>query len=134
MAAASIEVPPRSPYVGVVRLATAALARAAGFDEDVVDNIKIAVSEACTTAVLSHEQAGTDDPVTVTWEQVDDAVTIEIADRGISYDPDDLEGDDTVTLRQALSVALLRSLVDRCDITGREGGGMTTRLQLNVPS
>ena len=61
MALVQLEIPPRSPYVGVVRLALSSLARAAGLDEEKVDDIKIAVSEACANAVLNNEEANSDE-------------------------------------------------------------------------
>lgn len=125
----ALEIPPRSAYVAVVRLALSALARGAGFDDEVVEDLKIAVSEACTNAVLSHEETGTDAPVTVTWTRDDHAVAIEVSDRGPVYDVD-AEDPDTqgFSTRLAMSAALLRSLVDECTVGPRGDGGMSTRL------
>jgi anti-sigma regulatory factor (Ser/Thr protein kinase) len=130
VALVEIEIPARSAYVAVVRLALASLARAAGLDEEVVDDLKIAVGEACTNAVLSHEASGSDAPVTVTWSDDDGAhLIVEVGDRGPVYDPSAavLDGQG-VSTRLVMSLALLRSLVDECSITPREGGGMCARL------
>lgn len=134
MVVVEIEVPPRSAYVGVVRLATTSLARTAGFDEEIVDDLKIAVSEACTNAVLSNREAATDEPIAVTWQQEDGRVEIEVGDRGSTWDPDGEPGPDDsqeTSTRLVLSMALLRSLVDKCDVAPRDGGGMSTRLTIN---
>jgi len=128
-----LEIPPRSAYVGVVRLALSSLARAAGLDEEKVDDIKIAVSEACANAVLNNEEAGSDDPVVISWDETEDAVHIEVADRGASLDPDALDEVDTqgFSTRAVMSIALLKSLVDDCGFEAREGGGTTTRLLIH---
>ena len=133
MALVQLEIPPRSPYVGVVRLALSSLARAAGLDEEKVDDIKIAVSEACANAVISNEEAGSDDPVTVSWEENEDAVRIEVTDRGAMFNPDGVEQADSqgFSTRTVMSMALLKSLVDDCQFEPRTGGGTTTRLQIN---
>ena len=133
MALVRLEIPPRSPYVGVVRLALSSLARAAGLDEEKVDDIKIAVSEACANAVLNNEEAGSDDPVVVSWDESDGAVHIEVADRGVTLDPDALDQVDTqgFSTRAVMSIALLKSLVDDCSFEARDGGGTTTRLLIN---
>jgi serine/threonine-protein kinase RsbW len=131
VAQVEIEIPSRTAYVAVVRLALASLARSAGLDEELVDDLKIAVSEACANAVLSNEDADGDAPVTVTWTQSSDGVVVEVGDRGAVYDPTstaeevDSQGFST---RSLMSSSLLKSLVEECEIGPRDGGGMRTRL------
>ncbi len=133
MALVQLQIPPRSPYVGVVRLALSSLARAAGLDEEKIDDIKIAVSEACANAVLSNEEAHSDDPVVISWDETDDAVRIEVAGRGATPSSDDLDDVDTqgFSTRAVMSIALLKSLVDEYHFEAHEGGGTTTRLLIN---
>jgi anti-sigma regulatory factor (Ser/Thr protein kinase) len=131
VATVELEIPPKSVYVGVVRLAIASLARAAGLDEETVDDLKIAVSEALANAVLGLEESEAGDPITVTFNDEGDGLQLEIADRAAppdgSSDPQDSQGFDS---RTTMSLALLESLVDTCQITPREGGGTTTRLSI----
>jgi anti-sigma regulatory factor (Ser/Thr protein kinase) len=128
MDAVELEIPPRSVYVGVIRLALASLARAAGMDEESVDDLKIAVSEACTNAVLSNEEAGGDLPVTVSWRVEDDHAVVEVADRGSLYDARD-EGSslDSPSGRVAMSAVLLGSLVEDFELIPRVDGGTCAR-------
>ena len=129
MAQVELEIPSESVYVGVVRLVLASIARTAGLDEERLDDLKIAVSEACANAVLSNQQGSPESPVTIVWTDTPERLTIEVSDRGGSFapDPDDsLAGDD----RLDLSVALLRSLVDQCEFDARAEGGTVTRLIL----
>ena len=121
-----LEVPARSVYVGVVRLALAALARQAGLDEDRVEDLRIAVSEACANAVLSEE--GPAGSIGVIWRAEDERVVVEVVDGSApasSPGPEALGAD-----RLDMSVALMRSLVDECTFERRPEGGMTTRLVL----
>lgn len=127
--AVSLEIPPRSPYVGVVRLTVAALARNAGLDEERVEDIRMAVSEACANAVLANEAAGSDEPVAVDWRHDGDRLVIEVGDRGPGPTEDAGSVDtDGFSSRLAMSVALLDSLVDEFTHGPREGGGTTARL------
>ena len=127
--AVSLEIPPRSPYVGVVRLAVAALARTRGMDEEAVEDLRMAVSEACANAVLTNEEAGTDEAVVVDWYDEGDRLVIEVGDRGAAAAPDASAVDtDGFSSRVAMSVALLESLVDEFSFTPRDGGGRTARL------
>lgn len=128
----SLEIPPRSPYVGVVRLTVAALARTAGLDEEAVEDIRIAVSEACANAVLANEEARSEDPVVVDWYQTEDRLVVEIGDRGTSpgYEGGGVDTDG-FSSRLAMSAALLESLVDEFTFSPREGGGTVARLAMN---
>jgi serine/threonine-protein kinase RsbW len=129
MSIVELDIPPRTAYVRVVRLALSSLARQAGLDEEKVDDLKIAISEACANAVIANEEAGSDEPVSISWKDEDDCLTIEVSDRGASdhlaaspFDSQDLSS------RLSMSVALLQSLVDGCEFLPRDGGGMSTRL------
>lgn len=131
MATVELEIPPRSVYVGVVRLAVASLARAAGLDEGTVYDLKIAVSEACANAVLGLEESDTGEPITITLSDTDRSLDLEVADRAptpeVAADPQDSQGFDS---RRTMSLALLQSLVDECNIAPRAGGGTITRLSV----
>jgi serine/threonine-protein kinase RsbW len=109
-----IEIPPRPEYVGVVRLALASLARKAGFDEERVDELRIAVSEACTSAVMAATEADITKPVCVSWSEEDDRVVVEVS--GDLDAPGASSGETPVTLqlssRLVMAEALLRTLAD----------------------
>ncbi len=117
MAAVEIAIPPRSVYVGVVRLAVASLARNAGLDEDRVDDLRIAVSEACTSAVLAHEEAGTAEPVVVRWREDADRVVIDVEGSVVPAD-EPAEDSHGFSTRTVLSQALLDTLVDETELSG----------------
>ena len=127
MARVEIEIPPRSAYVGVVRLALASLGRSAGLDEEALDDLKIAVSEACTNAVLGHEEAGSDAPVLVAWED-EGGLVVEVTDRSEPSDGPNLTDSQGFSTRQVMSMALLESMVERVDVEPAAAGGTTTRL------
>ena len=124
----TLEIPARSVYVGVVRLALAALARQAGLDEDRVEDLRMAVSEACANAVLSDDGSPSSS-IAVSWREEVERVVVEVIDRSASAAPgskDDSAGAD----RLEMSLALMRSLVDECTFERHGGGGLTTRLEL----
>jgi serine/threonine-protein kinase RsbW len=130
--AVELEIPARSPYVGVVRLALAALARAAGLDEERVDDLKIAVSEACSRAVLATEAGGSAGGVSISWSDDGARVVIEVSDRATTADDaPDTENSLSFSSRAVMSEALLRSLMDGYESTPRPDGGTTTRLLLD---
>jgi serine/threonine-protein kinase RsbW len=118
----------------VVRLAVSALARTSGFNEEQVDDLKIAVSEACANSVIAHEEAGSQEAVSVSYAEEGGRVVIEIGDRGRDdrVTPSPEEADSLgISSRLTMSIALLESLVDRCEFLPREGGGTLTRLVIS---
>ena len=129
MASVEIQIPPRPEYVGDVRLALGSLARTAGMDEESIDDLRIALSEACTSAVMTHEQQGTEEPITVTWDVGPSNVAVEIAGaRPGEEDPRDVDTQGFST-RFAMSEALLRSLVDGYEVAEE---GARVRLTMDL--
>ncbi len=63
-----LDVPPHPGYVGTARLFAGAVARRFGADEDSVEELKLAVSEACTGAIRAQADSATA-PVRVEAEQ-----------------------------------------------------------------
>jgi serine/threonine-protein kinase RsbW len=127
-----IEIPSRSVYVGVVRLALAALARSAGLSEESVDDLKIAVGEACANAVILNEETAPDVPVKVHWSHEEGRVVVEVEGAGHPYHSSESASGDGFAARMEMSLALLESLVDSCEVIERPGGAMTARLTVNL--
>jgi serine/threonine-protein kinase RsbW len=134
-----LEVPPKPVYVRAARHAVGALARLGDLPEDLIEDIKLAVSEACTTAVGSVEEAEAAgaSPVRVSMWMEDERVAIEVVDpqgtveREVSGDPADLDTGD-LPFDRLLSLPIIRGLVDDLTITGAEDGGVLTRMVVSV--
>lgn len=72
MADVALEVPARAEYVGLVRMVVSALVLARrDVSEETVDDLSLAVSEACTLAVG-------DGSITVTCVEQEDAVVVDV--------------------------------------------------------
>ena len=102
------------------------MARLSGLDEDRVDDLKIAVSEACANAVLTQPADG-EDHLLVCWRQSDARLTVEISGGGAAPATDSASSD-----RLDMSVALLRSLVDECEFERSSAGETTARLTISL--
>jgi serine/threonine-protein kinase RsbW len=84
-----MRIPTRAEWVRVVRLATAGVAARLGFSYDDVEDLKLAVAEACNNAIL-HGNAGVRDVnndeslpfVTVKWAVFPDRLHISVSDQG----------------------------------------------------
>jgi serine/threonine-protein kinase RsbW len=86
-----ITIPSRSEYVRVVRLAVLGIASRMAFSYDDVEDIKLAVSEACNNAILHADavpdsavaqNAGPHSFITVTLTPWPDRLEISVADEG----------------------------------------------------
>ena len=61
----TLRLPPTAAHVRTARLIAAAMARRSGVADAVLDEVRLAVGEACARAVRLHERQGLGQPVTV---------------------------------------------------------------------
>jgi anti-sigma regulatory factor (Ser/Thr protein kinase) len=64
-ASVTLRLPPSPAHVRTARLIAAAMARRSGVDDAVLDEVRLAVGEACARAVRLQERQGIGAPVTV---------------------------------------------------------------------
>lgn len=132
-----IEIPPKPDYVALVRHVVGAVARMGGLSPDLVDNVKLAVSEAATNAVTMTSRAQSEDNVEVRAELEGDRLVVQVTDRG-SHDEAlrSLESGDTdpssldFSFERGLSLPLIQGLVDEFEIEPRDGGGSVVRMTI----
>ena len=61
----TLRLPPSAAHVRTARLIAAAMARRSGVGEEILDEVRLAVGEACARAVRMQERQGVTAPVTV---------------------------------------------------------------------
>ncbi|MDA8062855.1 MAG: ATP-binding protein [Actinomycetota bacterium] len=134
--ALELQVPPRPEYIAVVRLVVSSLASGRrNLADERIDDLKLAVSEACTNAFEAHERAGVTEAVRVRVLEADERMEVEITDRGGGFDPDRLPLHPPVTdpsrldFERGLGIPLIRTLVDLARFEPVERG---TRLRMVV--
>ena len=122
--------PPEPRLLGTVRLVVSVIARKAGMDEEGIEDLKVAVSEACAVAVGDLNRAGRPDPIELDLIEAADRVGIEVRDRAPPPgQPTAAEADGELDDRQ-LGLALVGALVDDLRIAALEGGGNRTSFWL----
>ncbi|MFC1418184.1 ATP-binding protein [Streptacidiphilus cavernicola] len=111
-------------HVRTARLVAAAVARRAGVDESVLDEVRLAVGEACSRAVGLHRRGGIDDAVRVKLVEQEKRFLIEVGDGVGAGEPNGhtAEGDDAA--EAAMGLAVISGLVDDLDISSDEDGGV----------
>ena len=131
-----LELPPRPEYVRTARHAVGALARIHQLPDEVTEDIRLAVSEACTSAVASAMGRRTKDrtgAVRVLASADGDRIIVEVVDprgsvaREVTGAPSDIDTED-LPFERALALPLIRGLVDDLTMTPLEGGGVRMRM------
>jgi serine/threonine-protein kinase RsbW len=115
-----LSVPSRTEYIAVVRLVVASLVSARrSVAAERIDDLKLAVSEACTNAMEANLASRQPDPhVVVTVWEAPERLEVCIADSGRGFDPEQLPEHPPVTdpdrlnFERGLGIPLIRSLVD----------------------
>ncbi len=70
----------QAAHVRTARLVAATVARRAGVHEDLLDEIRLAVGEACSRAVGLHRTAGLTEPVAINLHIETDRFAVEVVD------------------------------------------------------
>lgn len=86
MSTIEVRFAPLTAHVRTARLVALAVARRARLDEDLLDEVRLAVSETCARAVGVHQARGTDEPVTMRMSDDMDHFTIEVVNVGTLAD------------------------------------------------
>ena len=136
-----LEIPAEPEFVGLVRLFVSSLATTRReLADDRIDDLKLAVSEACTNAIDAHAHSDTDDRVIVRWAEADDRLEIAVNDSGPGFDPSSLPQHPPVTdperlnFERGLGIPLIRSLVDEVDFNTSNGGTTVTLVMYCGPA
>ncbi|MFJ4964836.1 ATP-binding protein [Streptomyces sp. NPDC088729] len=80
MATVELRFSAQPEHVRTARLVAAAVARRAGVDEAVLDEVRLAVGEACSRAVGLHRSHGITAPVSVALTEEEKIFSIEVGD------------------------------------------------------
>ncbi|CCK28495.1 anti-sigma factor [Streptomyces davaonensis JCM 4913] len=117
-------------HVRTARLVAAAVARRAGVDEAVLDEVRLAVGEACTRAVGLHQLGGVTAPVRVALHEEEKQFSIEVGDEAPRSAPGDRapgaagEDADAEAEEDEMGLAVISGLVDDVEVTAGEHGGL----------
>jgi len=120
-----MKIPAKSEYVGVVRLTISGVASRMGFSFDDIEDLKIAVSEACTNAVQHAYRDGEDGEILIGCGIYEDRLELMVADHGHSCDFDEVrqglgpyhKDQQVEFLREGgLGIYLIETLMDKVEI------------------
>ena len=116
---------PQPEHVRTARLVAVALARRVGVEAGLLDEVRLAVGEACSRAVGLHQRHAPGEPVLVVLDGADpDRFVVTVADKVDGTLPGPREGEGEEDLDDAeMGLAVLTGLVDDLDIASGPHGG-----------
>ena len=124
MPVAEISIPPAAEHVRTARLVAGAAARRCGINEEILDEVRLAVGEACARAVVRHETAESSEPVVVRMQDDEKSFTVEVSDVASV----DVADEDDV-----LALAMISALAEHSEVTKDEPGTSVT-MRWSVPA
>lgn len=122
-----LSIPNKPEYVGVVRLTVAAIASRIGFDIEKIEDMKVAVAEACTNAITHgcNGTGGYDISFVLTGEKI----TISVYDKGEGCQLENIKEPDLNKLNEGgLGIFIIKSLMDDVEIISEKGKGMMIKM------
>ena len=125
--AVRLVIPAKPEYITLGRLALTGLSRLRELPQDIVADLKLALTEACSNSVR-HAYPGREGVVEIVYELRDDRLVIEVADDGEGFErvPEQASAEDLT--EGGLGIAIIRSLADELVIgAGADGRGSRLR-------
>jgi serine/threonine-protein kinase RsbW len=126
-----LTIPAKPEYITLGRLALTGIARLRPepFSQEVLGDLKLALTEACTNSVR-HAYGNGDGTVEITYELYADRLVVVVADEGEGFERGDgasVQLADEELSEGGLGIAIIEALADEFEITERAEGGSSLR-------
>ncbi|HEU4449630.1 MAG TPA: ATP-binding protein [Gaiellaceae bacterium] len=118
----SLLIPAKAEYIALGRLALTGILRTLPVEPEVVADVKLALTEACSNSIRHAYADGGGGGVEIRYELTDDRLAIEVSDEGGGFDPDALTADDVELDEGGLGIAIIRAVTDELEIGPRAAG------------
>jgi serine/threonine-protein kinase RsbW len=123
----ALTIPARPEFIALGRLALTGLARTRALSQEVVADLKLALTEACSNSVRHAYDEGRRGIVQIRYELSPDKFVIEVDDEGSGFDPQTIERAQEELDEGGLGIAIIRALTDELEIGSRPEGGSRLR-------
>ena len=123
-----LTIPARAEYITLCRLALTGIARLRALSDELLADLKLALTEAASNSVrhaYGEEDVGS---VEISYQLLPDRLVIEVADEGAGFDPAEGIGAPEALSEGGLGIAIIRAIADEVQI-GRQPDGRGSRLR-----
>ena len=117
-----LTIPARAEYITLCRLALTGIARLRQLSDELLADLKLALTEAASNSVrhaYGDKDAGV---VDISYQLFSDRLVIEVTDEGEGFDPAEAEGDAAELSEGGLGIAIIRAIADEVEFSARPGG------------
>ncbi len=121
MRSVRLRVPARAEYIALARLALSGLADIVELSDELLADLKLALTEAVSNSVR-HAYAGGAGFVSIAYELTGEALAVEVVDDGMGFDPHRppaLEGEELT--EGGLGIAIIRTIADEFELNSQPG-------------
>ena len=120
--AVRLTIPAKAEYITLCRLALTGLSRLRPLPDELVADLKLALTEACTNSIR-HAYDGQDGVVEIVYELHAGSLAIEVSDDGRGFDHDEPREQSEDELSEGgLGIAIIQSIADEFELGPGEGG------------
>ena len=133
----SLTLPSSLESVDTIEHAAQGFAARAGFDEDTVPNIAMAVREAAVNAILHGNSYNPAKQVTASFEANSDALVVRIADQGTGFDPGNIPdplAPENILRGSGRGIFLIRAFMDEVHFRQLHPGTELTLIKHRTPA
>jgi serine/threonine-protein kinase RsbW len=116
-----LTIPAKAEYITLVRLALSGFSRLRPLSEEVLGDLKLAVTEACTNSVRHGYENG-EGTVEVLYELRPDRFVVEVSDDGPGFDASGDRSTEDNLAEGGLGIAIIRALSDEFEAGERTNG------------
>jgi serine/threonine-protein kinase RsbW len=117
-----LTIPARAEYITLCRLALTGIARLRELSDELLADLKLALTEAASNSVrhaYGDKDAGV---VDISYQLFSDRLVIEVTDEGEGFDPAEAEGNAAELSEGGLGIAIIRAIADDVEFGARPGG------------
>jgi serine/threonine-protein kinase RsbW len=130
-----LTIPAKPEYIALGRLALSGISRFHPLSEEVLGDLKLALTEACSNSVR-HAYEGGDGVVEIVYRLHPDRLEVEVTDNGEGFELIENGKADDDLAEGGLGIAIIRALSDELEVGCPHGGGSCLRFvkHLDAPA
>ncbi len=127
----SLQIPYKKEYVSIARLTSSVLASQLEFDLEAIEDIKVAIGEACNNAILhSNKENLENEFFTVTFTVIENGLGIEIYDNGEGFNLNNYEKPNLEEYKEnGLGIFIMEALMDEMKIDSQPDMGTLIKMK-----
>src|SRR5690349_4099113 len=117
-----LTIPARAEYITLGRLALTGISRLASFPDELLADLKLALTEAASNSVRHAYGEGGEGVVEIVYVLTDGELAIEVTDEGEGFEPPAESGEPDAMTEGGLGIAIIRAIADEVEIGAHQNG------------